>query len=329
MPLLTAFAALDHDAVACRLDELSLLAFEGADAATFLQGQLSSDVAALASGGWQRSSYNSPKGRVLANLVVWRAPEAAGADCRALVATDLAPGLAKRLRMFVLRAKVAVREDARVLLGIAGPRAAEATRAVLGVAPEPERVLAFDGGHALGFNDGRVLVDTSQERGDALLAAFDAHAVRGDAAVWRYARIRAGVPLITAATSDQFVPQALNWDVLGGVSFRKGCYPGQEIVARMQYLGRLKERLFAFRVAAQPPASGTRLYAASFADQACGTVTDAAPHPAGGSALLAVTQRSAAESDTLHLEAPDGPALEALPLPYAVPEPGAPRGRVG
>src|SRR5689334_12991752 len=289
MALLTAFAALDQGAVVCRLDELASLAFEGADAATFLQGQLSSDVAALAPATWQRSSYNSPKGRVLANLLLWRPPEGAGADCRALVATDLAPGLAKRLRMFVLRAKVTVREDARILLGVAGPRAAEAMRAVLGVAPEPEHVLAFDGGHALGLTDGRVVVDTSREGADALLAAFDAHAVRGDAAVWRYARIRAGVPLVTSATTDQFVPQALNLDVLGGVSFRKGCYPGQEIVARMQYLGRLKERLFAFRVAAQPPASGTRLYAASFADQACGTVTDAAPHPAGGSALLAVT----------------------------------------
>jgi folate-binding Fe-S cluster repair protein YgfZ len=111
------------------------------------------------------------------------------------------------------------------------------------------------------------------------------------------------------------------------VSFRKGCYPGQEIVARMQYLGRLKERLFAFCVAAQPPAAGTRLHAASFADQPCGMVVDAAPHPDGGAALLAVAQQSAVERDTLHLATPEGPALERLALPYALPEPGAPRGR--
>jgi hypothetical protein len=322
-----AFSALAQGAVAGPLDELGSLRFEGPDAATFLQGQLSSDVAALDAGAWQRSSYSSPKGRVLANLLAWRPADGAAADFRALLAVDLAATIAKRLRMFVLRARVTIREDQRTLVGIAGPRAAQAVHAALGVAPASGRVVAFDRGHALGLPDGRVLVDAAPGQLEGVLAALDAHATRADAATWRFARIRAGVPLITAATSDQFVPQALNWEVLGGVSFGKGCYPGQEIVARMQYLGRLKERLFAFRLPAQPPAAGTRLYAASFADQPCGTVIDAAPHPDGGAALLAVAQRSAVDSDTLHLGSLDGPALEPQPLPYAVPEPVAPRGR--
>ena len=140
--------------------------------------------------------------------------------------------------------------------------------------------------------------------------------------------IAAGVPKVTAATSDMFVPQALNWDLLGGVSFQKGCYTGQEIVARMQYLGRLKERLYAFRTHADEVKPAARLYSAAFGDQACGTVVNAAPDPAGGSALLAVAQREAADAGDVRLGALDGLPLSAQRLPYAVPaatEPRVPR----
>ena len=130
----------------------------------------------------------------------------------------------------------------------------------------------------------------------------------------------AGVPLIRAATTDLFTPQAVNWDLLGGVSFRKGCYPGQEIVARMQYLGRLKERLFAFHVDALDVAPAMRLHSATFgADQPCGTVVDAAPDGTRGSVLLAVTQLGAVDTDDLALGAVDGPRLERRSLPYDVP----------
>jgi hypothetical protein len=326
--LSTAFAALAEGAVAARLDDLGLLCIDGADATAFLHGQLSSDVQSLAAGACQRSSYNSPKGRVLANLLLWRPGET---EYRAVLAADLAAAVARRLAMFVLRAKATVRDagSEHVAIGVAGPRAAQAVHAALGVGVAAGKADAFEHGGALGLSDGRVLLEVTRAHADAAMAALDAHAMRVDAAMLRYARIRAGVPLVTAATSDQFVPQALNWELLGGVNFQKGCYPGQEIVARMQYLGRLKERLFAFRVDAQPPAAGARLYAASFGDQACGTVIDAAPHPHGGAALLAVVQRSAVEGETARLGAPDGPALEVLPLPYAVPEPAAPRGRMG
>ena len=138
--------------------------------------------------------------------------------------------------------------------------------------------------------------------------------------MWNWYGVAAGVPLITAATSDLFVPQTANWDVLGGVSFRKGCYPGQEIVARMQYLGRLKERLFAFHTDALDVAPATRLHSATFdVRQACGTVVNAAPDPAGGTALLAVVQMAAVEADDLTLAEPVGARLTRRPLPYTVP----------
>jgi hypothetical protein len=140
--------------------------------------------------------------------------------------------------------------------------------------------------------------------------------------------IRAGVPVITASTSDLFVPQAANWDALGGVSFQKGCYAGQEIVARTQYLGRLKERLALAHLDGAPPVPGARLYSAAFGEQACGTIVNAAAAPDGGSDMLAVLQLAAAESGDVHLAAPGGASLRLSPLPYEVPAPAAPRGRI-
>jgi len=308
------------------IDDLAVLQFDGPDAATFLQGQLSSDVAALAPGALQRSSYNSPKGRMLASLVLAR-PDGSG-GFRAVVAADLAASMARRLAMFVLRAKVKVESLAneRALIGVAGAGAGDAVRAAFGVAVPAGAAVAHEDLVLLGLPDGRVLVDAPTATRAATLARLAPHAAAGDANDWCRAAIRAGVPLVTAATTDQFVPQALNFDALDGISFRKGCYPGQEIVARTHYLGRLKERLYAFAAAGAPPAPGTRLYAASFGDQACGTVVNSVADE-GGATLLAVVQRAAADADVVHVGAIDGPALTPLALPYPVPEP-APRERL-
>ena len=161
-----------------------------------------------------------------------------------------------------------------------------------------------------------------------LHAALARHASVVTNDIWRWFGVAAGVPWITAATSDLFVPQMANWDLLGGVSFRKGCYPGQEIVARMQYLGRLKERLFAFHADSFDVAPGTRLYSAAFdAEQACGTVVNAAPDLlAGGTALLAVAQLGAVDANDITLGEPRGPRLMRRSLPYDVPAstPGPP-----
>jgi folate-binding protein YgfZ len=155
------------------------------------------------------------------------------------------------------------------------------------------------------------------------------HATLAAFSVWQWLTIRAGVPVVTVPTQDQFVAQMANWDVLGGVNFHKGCYTGQEIIARMQYLGRLKERLFLLHADAGPPAAGARIFGATFGDQACGTVVNAATAPDGGSDLLAVVQLAAAESGDLRLGSPSGRSLAVLALPYPVPPPEAPRARTG
>jgi folate-binding protein YgfZ len=323
LPPLADPAAMPSTPVVSTHTEWALLSVAGADAVAFLHGQLSSDVKALRQGDGQYWSYNSPKGRMLANGVLWRTPRRDDAVVL-LLAADLAEVIRRRLAMFVLRAKVRVDDitEGQALLGLAGADAAQAAHEALGVlVPAASSAAAF-GGEATMFAlpDGRYAIVAPAPQGAIIHAALARHASIVDADTWRWLGIAAGVPWIGAATSDQFVPQMANWDVLGGVSFRKGCYPGQEIVARMQYLGRLKERLFAFRTDAFDVAPGSRLYSSAFgAEQPCGTVVNAAPHPSGGVALLAVVQLAAVETDDLALGAADGPRLRRHALPYAVP----------
>jgi tRNA-modifying protein YgfZ len=132
------------------------------------------------------------------------------------------------------------------------------------------------------------------------------------------------VPMVTLATQEHFLPQDANWDLLHGLRVGKGCYPGQEIIARAKNLARLKVRTVLLHVDTAPPAPGTRLYAAAFGDQACGTVANAAEAPDGGSDLLAVVQWDALSDPPLHLGTLDGPPLAQLPMPYVVPVPVAP-----
>ncbi len=317
------------DAFVSPLDDIALLGFEGPDARAFLQAQLANDVAALTAGRGQWTSYNSAKGRVLANLWLWQSALAERYD--ALVARDLAAAMQKRLSMFVLRAKLRVvdRAASHRLFGVTGSGAAVAVAAALGRAPEP--------GHAVAaatlpveiaaLPDGRFVVVAPQDFAVATGAALGAHASPAGVERWHAFGVAAGVAWVTAATSDQFVLQMLNFDALSGVSFQKGCYPGQEVVARMRYLGRLKERLFRLHADAPPPVAGTRLYSPVFGEQPCGTVVDAAPDDRGGADFLAVLQLAAADAPGLALATPDGAAVERRALPYALPELAAARER--
>ena len=322
-----ALEAARDAAVVCDLGPLHVLAITGGDAQAFLQGQLSCDVSALAPGTCRIGSYNSPKGRMLANFVLWR-------DARAddgfamLLPADLAEAVAKRLRMYVLRSKVAIAdvssETQRV--GVGGPEGAAAFRAAFESVPELLEARRAGAVSLLGL-PGRRFVALAPASDADLRARFAGLATPAGFDAWRWLTIRAGTPVITAATQDAFVAQAANLDILGGIDFQKGCYTGQEIIARTQYLGRLKERTYLFHGEARDVAAGERIYSSAFEGQPCGTVLNAAPAPGGGSDLLAVVQIAAAERGDARLRAPDGPRLAPLPLPYAIPVPSDPRGR--
>ncbi len=309
-------AAADRGAVACPLPDWTALTVAGPDATAFLHGQFTNDVAGLAVGAVQVNGYCSPKGRMLATF-----PLARTADAEYLLAVpaDIAPALVRRLRMFVLRSKVVVMPlaDTHVCIGSAGT-------AGTGSAGPPAVRVETDA-TVLGLPDGRTLTVCPAAMAPACWERATRAATPAGAPVWDWLAIRAGVPVVTAATQDKFVPQMLNFELIGGVNFQKGCYPGQEIVARMQYLGRLKERLYRAHVGGtETVAAGTSLFGAQFGDQACGTIVNAAPAPGGGHDVLAVIQTASAQSDSIRLaHAADAPVLALLPLPYTVPAPQA------
>lgn len=321
-----ALRAARDAAVVCDLDALSVLAVDGPDATAFLQGQLSNDVRALDDDHWQLSSHNSPKGRMLANFALWREP---GPRYFALISADLAEGARKRLGLYVLRSKVTLRDASTdsVRLGVGGPGAESALRTALGTAPPVFGVARAEGATVLGLPGLRYCAIAPPDRAAALRDALLTNATPAPFAAWQWLTIRAGVPVLTAATQDLFVAQAANLDLLHGVDFRKGCYTGQEIIARMQYLGRLKERLYVFHADAPAIEPGARLYSSVFPGQPCGTVVNAAPAPEGGCDLAAVLQIAAAEAGDVRLGSAGGVALAPLPLPYAIPAPTAPPGR--
>ena len=308
-----AFEAARNGAFVAALPGTAVLEVSGADALPFLQGQLSNDVEGLRPGAAQWTTYNSPKGRMLATALLWRT----ATGFRMALAADVAEPVRKRLSMFVLRSKAALATADLAAIGVGGPLARDAVAAALGIPVAPKSVTAFDGGEAIGLPDGRVLVVVATDRAHSIAERLAAHATRAGEDAWRWLAIRAGIADVRLATQEKHIAQTANWEVVGGVSFTKGCYPGQEIVARVQHLGILKERAHAFHVDAPPPEPNTRIFLAG-TDQTAGLVVDAVAVPGGGSDLIAVVHLVALDGD-LRLGMNDGPALAPLPLPYALP----------
>jgi folate-binding protein YgfZ len=314
-------AAAAAGSVVADLSQFGVLAAGGADARPFLHGQLSCDVEGLADGTAAYGAYCTAKGRVLANFLLW--PEA-GTFFLVLPRT-LVPDLQKRLQRFVLRSKVALedRSEALVLLGAAGPAAAGALAKVADAVPVPIPAAPLQTARGadittIALDRDRFAVVASVPRAPALWDRLAAVLAPVGTPCWEWLEIARGLPWITRATQDQFVPQMANLELIGGVNFRKGCYPGQEIVARTQYLGTPKRRLFLAHVEVDaPPAPGAPLVTDG-GERSAGTVVNAAPAPGGGFDLLAVVQTASAGSATVRLGSPTGPALRFRPLPYAV-----------
>jgi folate-binding protein YgfZ len=298
------------------LTQFGLLRFSGPDAQTFLQGQLSCDVAALQPLRATYGSYNTPKGRMLANFVLWRA----GADYFMQLPRALCEPIRKRLSMYILRSKVQAADvsEAFALFGLTGEQIDGALRvAALPVPDQPMTMAEHDGVWVLRLDNGRCQIIAPAERAAGVEALLKKEAAAAEPAVWDRATILAGIPVITPATQEEFVPQMANLDLIGGVSFSKGCYPGQEIVARMHYLGKLKQRMVLAHLDAETaPAPGDKLYSADLGDQASGTIVNVSPSPDGGFDLLAVVQTSSFGANGLHLTSLTGPALKLLPMPY-------------
>lgn len=288
---------------AVQLSRYGLLSATGDDARAFLHGQLTNDVQNLAPGHARFAGWCSPKGRLLASFLV--VPHDTGLLLQ--VSGDLAAAVAKRLGMFILRAKAKLADESTAWkqYGFWGPGTAARLEALGLPAPSGAMTCAANAaGTVIALSADRFLVFSNSG-----IPGFSSSTSEAD---WTLEEIRAGRPLITQATQDQFVPQMANLELVGGMDFKKGCYPGQEIVTRTQHRGLLKRRMYHV-LADEPLQDGQSLYSDDFPDQASGTVVNAVDRE--GLAVLQIG--SVAQSAPVRVR-PGGPALEVLSLPYAL-----------
>lgn len=311
------------------LDDFLVFAATGADALTFLHGQLTQDVTGLPQDAARLAGYCTAKGRLLATLVMWRGAPGGADDAPqlyGLVRQDLSQALLKRLSMFVLRAKAKLAATPLHVAGVtasaAETGALEAAAGALPRAPWQRVDLPSGTWIAAPSADARLrwwwIASDEQLAQSAALAGVLGLA---PAAQWHAADLAAGIPWITAATQDVFIPQTVNLDLIQGVSFTKGCYPGQEVVARSHYRGTVKRRMaygtIADTAVQDQALAGVDVYDATQPGEPIGRVVDAAGEHGLVSVLFETTLAALPEGD-LRLGAADGPRIGAVPLPYSI-----------
>jgi tRNA-modifying protein YgfZ len=275
----------------------------GADAASFLHGQLTQDISGLPPDTARLAGYCSPKGRLMATMVAWRE----GEDVLLALPAELLPATLKRLAMFVMRAQCKL-TDASAELAVWGVMGASGPAWSLSREGESE-------GEAV-----QIALPAAAGQGRSLRvqpAGTPAPGPLCAAEDWAWAEVAAGLAWVRSATVEAFVPQMINLEALGGVNFQKGCYPGQEIVARSQYRGTIKRRLQLFE-ADGAATVGQEVFHSDDAGQPAGLVAAAATRD-GRSLLAAEVKLAALDGGSLHLGHAGGPALLLRPLPYPIP----------
>ena len=315
------------DGFVTKLDGLGLMAASGIDAVPFIHGQLSNDIEHLGQAQSRLAGYSTPKGRLLATFLIWKTTD------RILMQLprEVLPALQKRLQMYVLRAKVTLADtsDEYVALGLGGRKAAEALSLLFATLPsEPYAIVQSESGtlirvaDAFGFPRYQLIAkpDDAREAWDNLTSVLQP---THDGA-WRMADIDAGIPQITVTTQDQFVAQMVNLEVVGGVSFKKGCYPGQEIIARTQYLGKAKRRMLPASIDLDADrgeaTAGNEVYSEADPGQPCGMIVSAQRTGSSQVACLVSVRMDMLEKGTVHLGSADGPSLQFGDLPYELPD---------
>ncbi|EHL20846.1 glycine cleavage T protein (aminomethyl transferase) [Acidovorax sp. NO-1] len=289
------------------LSHLGVIRVEGEDAAKFLHGQLTQDFALLGMDEARLAAFLSAKGRMQASFIGFKR---SATEVLLVCSRDLLPAVLKRLSMFVLRAKARL-TDATAdysLYGVAG----DAINAVAGGAHAAWH--KADAGPASVVH----LYPADGQPRALWVAPTSEPAPAGpalDASLWLWSEVRSGVATLTTPVVEAFVPQMLNYESVGGVNFKKGCYPGQEVVARSQFRGTLKRRAYVAHAAAAVEV-GAEVFSTSDPDQPCGTVVQAAPAPDGGFDAIVSLQIAAAQEQSLQVGAPAGVPLALLPLPY-------------
>jgi folate-binding protein YgfZ len=303
------------------ISDQGLIAFSGEESATFLHNQLTNDVEHLGLDEVRLAAYCSPKGRMMASFLMWRTPESIVLQ----LPRALQGAIQKRLQMFILRAKTKPADvsDNYVTLGLGGQLAESVLHHWFETLPA-KPFSKID--HALGtllrvadaFGAPRYLWLTSPETASTAAPVLAARLRRGGDQAWRLAEIHAGVPQIGPGTQEQFVPQMVNFELLGGVNFKKGCYPGQEIVARSQYLGKVKRRTTLVSIADASAVAGAEVFSPADPEQPCGMLVNTAANGEGGVDALVELKLDAIEQADVRFGSAVGPALQFKPMPYVL-----------
>lgn len=305
--------------VLCDLSQFGVIKVSGEEAQGFLHNLFSSDVNALTPQNALPSSFNTAKGRALATLLIWRNP----AEFFLQLPTSVLAAIQKKLTMYVLRAKVKVANasDDIVCLGLSGADAATLLQQHFPTLPQnPLDAAQHADTTVIRLAADRFQISTTPSEAIALWNKLGSAAKPAGSACWDWLNIRAGIPVILPPTQEAFVPQMANLDLTGAVNFKKGCYPGQEIVARMQYLGKNKRRMYLAHVDGDTaPQPGAELFSMEMEGQSCGLIANAAAAPGGGFDVLAVVQIASHDAFPVHLGALTGARLQFQPLPYPIP----------
>jgi folate-binding protein YgfZ len=300
-----------------KLDHLGIIRVTGADAASFLQGQLTNDVALLPMNESRLAAFCSAKGRMQASFTIYKRPAIDATqttpDIYMVCSRDILAATLKRLSMFVMRAKAKLTDvtDEYNIFGLTGNTinliATEAINTPATVIFYASTVIALH--PALGQTRALCItpVGDTAPAGEILSAEL-----------WNLGEVHAGIATITAPIVEAFVPQMLNYESVGGVNFKKGCYPGQEVVARSQFRGTLKRRAYVVQIDAtnSQPFVSQEIFHESDAEQPCGMVAQVAANPNGVYSAIVSMQTSAADVGKLTLGSATGANITLLPLPY-------------
>lgn len=305
--------------VLCDLSQFGILKVTGEDAQAFLQNLLSNDIREVNGNRAQLTSINNAKGRMLASMLVWRS----GDDYLLQLPRALCETIRKKLSTYVLRAKVKISDvsDEIVCIGISGSNALATLQALYPTLPQQAMdVSQHDADTVLHRDAQRFQIVSPPQRAMDVWQKLRQAASPVGSPCWDWLDIRAGIPFVLPATLEAFVPQMLNFEIIGGVNFKKGCYPGQEVVARMHYLGKPKRRMYLAHLESDiAPQAGDELYSAELEGQSCGTVVTAVAAPQGGFELLAVVQTASRDAFPIHLGGLTGARLQFKDLPYQLP----------
>ena len=301
------------------LSHLGLLEIGGEDAVTFLQGQITNDIKLLNGHNSQYAGYCNPKGRLLALFLVF----AHHNHLHLQFHGALLEPIMKRLKMYVMRSKVTIEDISASILciGLAGKDAEASLKTIFEKVPRQVHELdSLDNGILIRLPGAtpRYLVFSDADHLPGIWKQLQKTHRPVGKTCWDWLEIQAGIPEISLETQEEFVPQMINLDALDGINYKKGCYTGQEIVARTHYLGKVKRRTQLAHIATiEQPQGGDDVFGTG-GNEPVGKIVRSAPSPQGGFEVLAEIRLESLETGTIHLKSVDGPTLELQKLPYTL-----------